>query len=146
TQTLPQQRPGTMAVTIDGTPPPGTTAKDLILAGIGRIGTAAAIGSIIQSRGDAIRALAPEGRMTVCKLSIEAGAKAGLIAPDEVTFEYLEGRANAPTGSDWDAAVAEWRTLVTDEGATFDKEVVIDAAEIRPHVSWGTNPAQVAPL
>ena len=146
TQTLPQQRPGTMAVTIEGTAPEGTTAKDLILAVIGRIGTGGGIGSIIEYRGEAIRALSMEGRMTVCNMSIEAGAKAGLIAPDEVTFEYLKGRAHAPTGADWDAAVAEWRTLVTDEGATFDKEVVLDAAEIRPHVSWGTNPAQVAPI
>ncbi|QGG94689.1 3-isopropylmalate dehydratase large subunit [Actinomarinicola tropica] len=146
TQTLPQQRPGTMAVTIEGTPPAGTTAKDLILAVIGRIGTGGGIGSIIEYRGEAIRALSMEGRMTVCNMSIEAGAKAGLIAPDEVTFEYLEGRTHAPTGADWDAAVADWRTLVTDEGAVFDKEVVLDAAEIRPHVSWGTNPSQVAPL
>ncbi|MBK5223238.1 MAG: 3-isopropylmalate dehydratase large subunit [Acidimicrobiia bacterium] len=146
TQTLPQQRPGTMAITVDGTPPPGTTAKDIILAIIGRIGTGGGIGSIIEYRGEAIRALSMEGRMTVCNMSIEAGAKAGLIAPDEVTFEYLKGRANAPAGADWDTAVAEWRNLVTDPDATFDKEVVLDAAEIRPHVSWGTNPAQVAPL
>ncbi len=146
TQTLPQQRPGTMAVTINGTAPAGTTAKDLILAVIGRIGTGGGIGSIIEYRGEAIRALSMEGRMTVCNMSIEAGAKAGLIAPDEVTFEYLKGRQHAPTGADWDAAVAEWKTLVTDEGATFDKEVILDAAEITPHVSWGTNPAQVAPI
>ena len=146
TQTLPQQRPGTMAVTIEGTPPPGTTAKDLILAVIGRIGTGGGIGSIIEYRGEAIRALSMEGRMTVCNMSIEAGAKAGLIAPDEVTFEYLRGRPHAPQDADWAAAVADWRTLVTDEGATFDTEVVLDAAEILPHVSWGTNPAQVAPI
>jgi 3-isopropylmalate/(R)-2-methylmalate dehydratase large subunit len=146
TQTLPQQRPGTMAVTVDGELPEGATAKDVILAIIGRIGTGGGIGSIIEYRGSVIRGLSMEGRMTICNMSIEAGAKAGLIAPDETTFEYLEGRAHAPSGTDWDAAVADWRTLVTDEGATFDKEVVLDAADITPHVSWGTNPSQVAPL
>jgi 3-isopropylmalate/(R)-2-methylmalate dehydratase large subunit len=146
TQTLPQQRAGTMAVTIEGDVPPGTTAKDIVLAIIGRIGTGGGIGSIIEYRGDAIRQLSMEGRMTVCNMSIEAGAKAGLIAPDETTFEYLAGRENAPKGADWDAAVAVWRDLVTDDGATFDKEVVLDGTEIRPHVSWGTNPSQVAPL
>jgi 3-isopropylmalate/(R)-2-methylmalate dehydratase large subunit len=146
TQTLPQQRPGTMAVTVEGALPEGATAKDIILAIIGKIGTGGGIGSIIEYRGSAIRALSMEGRMTVCNMSIEAGAKAGLIAPDEVTFEYLRGRPHAPTGDAWDAAVEDWKTLVTDEGATFDKEVVLDAAEIVPHVSWGTNPAQVVPL
>ena len=146
TQTLPQQRPNTMAVTIDGPVPAGTTAKDIILAILGRIGTGGGIGSIIEYRGEAIRNLSMEGRMTVCNMSIEAGAKAGLIAPDETTFEYLKGRAHAPTGADWDAAVADWRTLVTDPGATFDKEVVIDGSEILPHVSWGTNPSQVVPI
>jgi 3-isopropylmalate/(R)-2-methylmalate dehydratase large subunit len=146
TQTLPQQRPGTMAVTVDGELPEGATAKDVILAIIGRIGTGGGIGSIIEYRGSVIRGLSMEGRMTVCNMSIEAGAKAGLIAPDETTFAYLEGRDHAPKGADWDAAVADWKTLVTDEGATFDKEVVLDAAEITPHVSWGTNPSQVAPL
>jgi 3-isopropylmalate/(R)-2-methylmalate dehydratase large subunit len=146
TQTLPQSRPGTMAVTVEGELPPGVTAKDLILHVIGRIGTGGGVGSIIEYRGSAIRSLSMEGRMTVCNMSIEAGAKAGLIAPDEVTFEYLRGRAHAPTGADWDAAVADWATLVTDEGATFDKEVVIDASELTPHVSWGTNPGQVAPI
>jgi 3-isopropylmalate/(R)-2-methylmalate dehydratase large subunit len=146
TQTLPQQRPGTMAVTVEGELPAGATAKDIILAVIGRIGTGGGIGSIIEYRGSAIRALSMEGRMTVCNMSIEAGAKAGLIAPDDVTFAYLEGREHAPKGADWDAAVADWRTLVTDPDATFDKEVVLDAAQITPHVSWGTNPAQVVPL
>jgi 3-isopropylmalate/(R)-2-methylmalate dehydratase large subunit len=146
TQTLPQQRPGTMAVTVDGELPEGATAKDVILAIIGRIGTGGGIGSIIEYRGSVIRSLSMEGRMTICNMSIEAGAKAGLIAPDETTFEYLEGRAHAPSGADWDAAVADWRTLVTDEDATVDKEVVLDAAEITPHVSWGTNPSQVAPI
>jgi 3-isopropylmalate/(R)-2-methylmalate dehydratase large subunit len=146
TQTLPQIRPGTMAVTVDGELPPGATAKDIILAIIGRIGTGGGIGSIIEYRGSAIRNLSMEGRMTICNMSIEAGAKAGLIAPDEVTFEYLKGRKHAPQGADWDAAVEEWRSLVTDADATFDKEVVLDAADIVPHVSWGTNPAQVVPL
>ena len=146
TQTLPQQRPGTMAVTVEGDLPAGATAKDVILAIIGRIGTGGGIGSIIEYRGSTIRALSMEGRMTICNMSIEAGAKAGLIAPDETTFEYLQGRPHAPTGADWDAAVADWKTLVTDEDATFDQEVVLDAAEIAPHVSWGTNPSQVAPI
>jgi 3-isopropylmalate/(R)-2-methylmalate dehydratase large subunit len=146
TQTLPQQRPGTMAVTVEGELPAGATAKDIILAIIGKIGTGGGIGSIIEYRGSAIRALSMEGRMTVCNMSIEAGAKAGLIAPDEVTFEYLQGRPHAPQGAEWDAAVEDWKRLVTDEGATFDKEVVLDASEIVPHVSWGTNPAQVVPL
>jgi 3-isopropylmalate/(R)-2-methylmalate dehydratase large subunit len=146
TQTLPQQRPGTMAVTVEGELPAGATAKDVILAIIGKIGTGGGIGSVIEYRGSTIRGLSMEGRMTVCNMSIEAGAKAGLIAPDEVTFEYLAGRPHAPQGEAWDAAVADWSTLVTDEGATFDKEVFLDASEITPHVSWGTNPAQVVPL
>ena len=146
TQTLPQNRPGTMAVTIEGDLPLGSTAKDLILAVIGRIGTGGGIGSIIEYRGDAIRALSMEGRMTVCNMSIEAGAKAGLIAPDDTTFAYIEGRARAPKGAAWEAALDDWRTLPTDARATFDKEVVLQAADITPHVSWGTNPAQVVPL
>jgi len=143
TQTLPQQRPGTLAVTVDGELPPGSTAKDVILAIIGELGTGGGIGSIIEYRGEVIRNLSMEGRMTVCNMSIEAGAKAGLIAPDDTTFAYLEGRAHAPTGADWDAAVADWRTLATDEGAVFDREIVLDGAAIAPHVSWGTNPGQV---
>ncbi|HEX5947236.1 MAG TPA: 3-isopropylmalate dehydratase large subunit [Acidimicrobiales bacterium] len=146
TQTLPQQRPGTMAVTVEGDLPAGTTAKDVILAIIGRIGTGGGVGSIIEYRGSAIRSLSMEGRMTVCNMSIEAGAKAGMIAPDDTTFAYVEGRAHAPTGAAWDRAVEDWRSLATDEGATFDKEVHLDAADIAPHVSWGTNPGQVAPL
>ena len=146
TQTLPQQRPGTMAVTVEGDLPAGTTAKDVILAIIGRIGTGGGVGSIIEYRGSAIRSLSMEGRMTVCNMSIEAGAKAGMIAPDDTTFAYVEGRAHAPTGAAWDRAVEDWRSLATDEGATFDKEVDLDAADIAPHVSWGTNPGQVAPL
>ncbi len=146
TQTLPQQRPGTLAVTVDGTLPEGSTAKDVILAIVGELGTGGGIGSIIEYRGEVIRALSMEGRMTVCNMSIEAGAKAGLIAPDDTTFEYLAGRPHAPSGADWDAAVADWRTLATDEGATFDREVVLDGSAITPHVSWGTNPGQVMPL
>jgi len=146
TQTLPQRRPGTMAVTVDGELPAGVTAKDIVLAIIGRIGTGGGIGSVIEYRGSAIRALSMEGRMTVCNMSIEAGARAGLVAPDETTFAYLEGRPSAPTGPAWDEAVADWRTLVTDDDAVFDKEVVIDAGSLSPHVTWGTNPAQVIPL
>ena len=143
TQSLPQQRPGTLAVTVNGTLPEGSTAKDVILAIIGRLGTGGGIGSIIEYRGEVIRNLSMEGRMTVCNMSIEAGAKAGLIAPDETTFEYLSGRDHAPTGDDWEAAVADWRTLATDEDAVFDAEIVLDGADIVPHVSWGSNPGQV---
>jgi 3-isopropylmalate/(R)-2-methylmalate dehydratase large subunit len=146
TQTLPQSRPQTMAVTVEGELQPGVTAKDVVLAILGHIGTGGGIGHMIEYRGSAIRSLSMEGRMTVCNMSIEMGAKAGLIAPDETTFEYIQGRPHAPTGADWDAALADWKTLVTDDDATFDKEVVIDAAEITPHVSWGTNPGQVVPI
>jgi 3-isopropylmalate/(R)-2-methylmalate dehydratase large subunit len=144
TQTLPQSRPKWMSVTVDGELRPGVTAKDVILHIIGVIGTGGGIGHVIEYRGSAIRALSMEGRMTVCNMSIEAGAKAGLIAPDDTTFAYLQGRTHAPQGDLWDAAVADWRTLVTDEGAEWDKAVVIDAADISPQVSWGTNPGQVA--
>ena len=143
TQTLPQTRPKWMSVTVEGALSPGVTAKDVILAIIGQIGTGGGIGHVIEYRGSAIRSLSMEGRMTVCNMSIEAGAKAGLIAPDEITFEYLKGREYAPAGSAWDQAVAEWRDLVSDEGAAWDKEVVIDAASIKPQITWGTNPAQV---
>ena len=143
TQTLPQQRPGTLAVTVDGTLPVGSTAKDVVLAIIGRLGTGGGIGSVIEYRGEVIRNLSMEGRMTVCNMSIEAGAKAGLIAPDDTTFEYLAGRPHAPSGADWDAALADWRTLATDEDATFDHEIVLDGTLITPQVSWGTNPGQV---
>jgi len=143
TQTLPQTRPGTMAITVDGDLPDGVTAKDLILAIIGRIGTGGGIGSIIEYRGAAVRGLSMEGRLTVCNMSIEAGAKAGLIAPDDITFAYLEGRRHAPTGKAWEQALDAWRALPTDAGATFDKEVVLDATVLEPFVSWGTNPAQV---
>jgi 3-isopropylmalate/(R)-2-methylmalate dehydratase large subunit len=146
TQTLPQTRPKWMSVTVEGEIPAGVTAKDVILAIIGHIGTGGGIGHVIEYRGSAIRSLSMEGRMTVCNMSIEAGAKAGLIAPDETTFDYLKGRANAPKGDSWDEAVADWKSLVTDEAATFDKEVTIDAATLQPHVTWGTNPAQVTTI
>ncbi|HJN38922.1 MAG TPA: 3-isopropylmalate dehydratase large subunit, partial [Chloroflexota bacterium] len=146
TQTLPQQRLGTLAVTVEGTLPEDSTAKDVILAIIGRLGTGGGIGSVIEYRGEVIHSLSMEGRMTVCNMSIEAGAKAGLIAPDDTTFAYLEGRAHAPNGADWDAAVADWRSLVTDDDAVFDREVILDGADIVPHVSWGTNPGQVIRL
>ena len=143
TQTLVQSRPKWMSVTVDGVLPAGVTAKDIILAIIGKIGTAGGIGHVIEYRGSAIRALSMEGRMTICNMSIEAGAKAGLVAPDETTFAYLKGREFAPKGAAWDAALADWKTLQTDEGAKWDKEVVIDASKLTPQVTWGTNPGQV---
>ena len=142
TQTLPQNKPKSMAVTVDGDLPAGVTAKDIILAIIAEIGTAGATGYVIEYRGSAIRGLSMEGRMTICNMSIEGGARAGLVAPDETTFEYLKGRPEAPKGDDWDAALAYWRTLATDEGAEFDHEIFIDAADLEPYVSWGTNPGQ----
>jgi 3-isopropylmalate/(R)-2-methylmalate dehydratase large subunit len=144
TQTLPQKRPATMAVTIDGELPPEVTAKDLVLAVIGRIGTGGGSGHIIEYRGSAVRGLSMEGRMTVCNMSIEAGARAGMIAPDDTTFAYLEGRDHAPKGAAWEETLADWRTLPTDAGAGFDREVVLEAASLAPFVTWGTNPAQVA--
>jgi 3-isopropylmalate/(R)-2-methylmalate dehydratase large subunit len=146
TQTLPQQRPATMAVTVDGELPPGVTAKDVVLAVIGRIGTGGGMGHVIEYRGDAIRSLSMEGRMTVCNMSIEGGARAGMIAPDDTTFEYLDGRLHAPKGKARDEALAYWSTLPTDDGAQFDKDVALDAALLVPHMTWGTNPAQVAPI
>jgi len=146
TQTLPQIRPGTMAVTVDGDLPAGVTAKDIVLSIIGRIGTGGGVGSIIEYRGAAIRALSMEGRMTICNMSIEAGAKAGMIAPDDTTFTYLRGRPAAPEGAAWERALDDWRTLPTDDDAVFDKEVVIDAGELRPSVTWGTNPGHVATI
>ena len=146
TQTLPQSRPKWMSVNVDGTLPAGVTAKDVILAVIGKIGTGGGIGHVIEYRGSAIRALSMEGRMTVCNMSIEAGAKAGLIAPDDTTFAYLEGREHAPKGKKWEQALDAWRALATDAGARFDKEVSLDAAALTPHVSWGTNPGQVASI
>ena len=146
TQTLPQTRPKWMSVTVDGDLPAGVTAKDVILAIIGHIGTGGGIGHVIEYRGSAIRSLSMEGRMTVCNMSIEAGAKAGLIAPDDTTFEYLQGRAHSPSGDSWDEAVADWRSLATDDDAVFDKSVLIDASALRPHITWGTNPAQVTTI
>jgi 3-isopropylmalate/(R)-2-methylmalate dehydratase large subunit len=146
TQTLPQSRPKWMSVTVEGDLQHGVTAKDVILHIIGVIGTGGGIGHVIEYRGSAIRSLSMEGRMTVCNMSIEAGAKAGLIAPDETTFAYLQGRPHAPAGDLWEQAVADWRGLVTDDGAAWDREVLIDAADIRPQVSWGTNPGQVTSI
>ena len=143
TQTLPQNRPATMAVTVEGELPVGVTAKDLVLAIIGQIGTGGGAGHIIEYRGSAIRGLSMEGRMTVCNMSIEAGARAGMIAPDETTIAYLEGRDHAPKGAAWQEALAVWEQLPTDPGATFDKEVTLEAGSLAPYVTWGTNPAQV---
>ena len=143
TQTLPQSRPKWMSIDVDGVLPDGVTAKDVILAIIGHIGTGGGIGHVIEYRGAAIRSLSMEGRMTICNMSIEAGAKAGLIAPDDTTFAYLEGREFAPKGAQWEQALDAWRGLVSDPGAAWDKEVRLDAATLVPHVSWGTNPAQV---
>jgi 3-isopropylmalate/(R)-2-methylmalate dehydratase large subunit len=144
TQTLPLRPFKTMAVTVDGTLPPGVTAKDIILAVIARIGTGGGQGHVIEYRGEAIRALSMEGRMTICNMSIEAGARAGMIAPDETTVAYLRGRPHAPT--DWDAALAAWRTLASDDDAVFDREVTLRADELTPFVTWGTNPGQGLPL
>ena len=143
TQTLAQRRPQTMEVRVEGALGFGVTAKDLILAIIGRIGVDGAVGHVIEYTGDAIRALSMEGRMTVCNMSIEAGARAGMIAPDETTFAYVEGRPNAPQGPAWEEALAAWRVLPTDAGATYERVVTIGAAAVAPHVTWGTNPAQV---
>ena len=146
TQTLPLKPFRTMAITVDGTLPAGSTSKDIILAVIARIGTGGGQGYVLEYRGEAIRQLSMESRMTVCNMSIEAGARAGMIAPDETTYAYLQGRPHAPQGADWDAAVAYWETLRTDDDATFDAEVVLDAADIEPFVTWGTNPGQGLPL
>ncbi|GHJ36253.1 3-isopropylmalate dehydratase large subunit [Streptomyces sp. TS71-3] len=146
TQTLPMARPRTMAITVEGELPEGVTAKDLILAIIARIGTGGGQGYVLEYRGPAIEKLSMEARMTICNMSIEAGARAGMIAPDETTFSYLQGRPHAPEGEDWDAAVAYWKTLRSDEDAVFDAEVLIDAASLAPYVTWGTNPGQGLPL
>ncbi|GIH92438.1 3-isopropylmalate dehydratase large subunit [Planobispora siamensis] len=146
TQTLPAYRPKTMAIEVSGELPTGVTAKDLILAIIAKIGTGGGQGYIVEYRGEAIRKLSMEGRMTVCNMSIEAGARAGLIAPDETTFGYLKGRPHAPTGAAWDAAVEYWKSLATDDDAVFDTVVEIDASTLTPFVTWGTNPGQGAPL
>ena len=146
TQTLPLKPFKTMAINVEGTLRPGVTAKDIILAVIAKITTGGGQGYVLEFRGSAIRALSMEGRMTICNMSIEAGARAGMVAPDETTFEYLKGRPHAPKGQDWDDAVAYWRTLPTDDGATFDAEVFIDADELEPFVTWGTNPGQGSSL
>jgi 3-isopropylmalate/(R)-2-methylmalate dehydratase large subunit len=146
TQCLPQGRPKTFRISVEGELPEGVTAKDIVLGIIGRIGTDGATGYVIEYAGSAIRSLSMEGRMTVCNMSIEAGARAGMIAPDETTFAYLKDREFSPRGKAWDEAVAAWSELKTDEGATFDRELVIPAIELAPYVTWGTNPGQVIPI
>ena len=146
TQTLIQKRAKNMRVTVNGKLPLGVTAKDITLAIIGKIGTAGGTGYVIEYAGDAIKGLSMEGRMTVCNMSIEAGARAGLIAPDETTFNYIKGRPLAPKGTDWDKAVAYWKTLPTDAGAKYDVEVTLNAADIQPQVTWGTSPQDVLPI
>ena len=143
TQTLPQDKPRTFRITVDGMLPTGVTAKDIVLHIIGEIGTAGATGYVVEYAGSAIRALSMEGRMTICNMSIEAGARAGMIAPDATTFAYLNGRRFSPSGAAWDSAVAHWSTLATEEGATFDRELHIDAAKLTPTVTWGTSPGMV---
>ncbi len=146
TQTLIQRRAKNMLVRVDGKLPAGVTAKDITLAIIGKIGTAGGTGYVIEYAGEAIRNLSMEGRMTVCNMSIEAGARAGLIAPDEKTFEYLKNRPKAPQGADWDKAVAYWKTLPSDAGAKYDAEIILNAADIAPQVTWGTSPEDVLPI
>lgn len=146
TQTLPLKPFKTMAITVEGELRPGVTAKDIILAVIAKIGTGGGQGYVLEFRGSAIRSLSMEGRMTICNMSIEAGARAGMVAPDETTFAYVQGKPHAPRGQDWEDAVAYWRTLPTDEGAVFDAEVFIDANELEPFVTWGTNPGQGSSL
>jgi len=146
TQTLPQSKPKTFRIAVEGKLPQGVTAKDIILAIIGKIGTDGATGCVIEYTGSAIRSLSMEGRMTVCNMSIEAGARAGMIAPDATTFAYLKGLRHSPKGAAWDEAVVEWSKLATDPGAKFDRELVIDAATLTPYVSWGTSPGMVAPI
>ncbi|GGL24695.1 3-isopropylmalate dehydratase [Cellulomonas sp. A375-1] len=146
TQTLPLAPFKTMAITVDGQLPPGATSKDIILAIIAKIGTGGGQGYVLEYRGEAIRSLSMEARMTICNMSIEAGARAGMIAPDETTFAYLKGRPHAPEGADWDAAVAYWSTLRSDDDAVFDEEIVLAASDLEPFVTWGTNPGQGLPL
>ncbi|MCM3896742.1 3-isopropylmalate dehydratase large subunit [Gordonia sputi] len=146
TQTLSLRPFKTMAITVDGELAPGVTSKDLILAVIAKIGTGGGQGYVLEYRGSAIEKLSMEARMTICNMSIEAGARAGMIAPDEITFDFLKGRPNAPKGADWDAAVEYWKSLRTDDDAEFDEEVHIDGASLSPFVTWGTNPGQGAPL
>jgi 3-isopropylmalate/(R)-2-methylmalate dehydratase large subunit len=146
TQTLPQRRPKTMRVRFEGALRPGVTAKDAILGAIGRIGIAGGTGHVIEYEGAVVRELSMEGRMTICNMSIEAGARAGMIAPDDTTFAYLEGRPGAPSGAAWERALDEWRGLPSDEDAVFDRDVEIDAGSLAPQVTWGTNPGMVAPV
>ncbi|MFF2551955.1 3-isopropylmalate dehydratase large subunit [Nocardia sp. NPDC058058] len=146
TQTLSLRPFQTMAINIDGTLPDGVTSKDVILAVIAQIGTGGGQGYVLEYRGEAVRSMSMEARMTMCNMSIEAGARAGMVAPDEITYEFLKGRPHAPEGADWDAAVAAWDALKTDEGAVFDAEVHIDASALTPFVTWGTNPGQGLPL
>ncbi|MSO57834.1 MAG: 3-isopropylmalate dehydratase large subunit [Thermoleophilia bacterium] len=146
TQTLPQRKPKSMLVEFRGARPVGVTAKDMILGAIGQLGTAGGVGHVVEYAGEAIRDLSLEGRMTVCNMSIEWGARAGLIAPDETTFAYLKGRPRAPQGAAWDEAVARWRTLSSDDGASYDTHHVIDVPSLEPQVTWGTNPGMVAPI
>ncbi len=146
TQTLPQKRQKTMAVNVNGELPDGVTSKDIVLALIAKVGTGGGQGHIVEYRGTTIEALSMESRMTICNMSIEWGAKAGMIAPDETTFAYIKGRPHAPEGEDWDAAVEYWKSLRTDDDATFDVEVDIDATQLTPFVTWGTNPGQGVPL
>ena len=146
TQTMVQTKAKNMRVTVDGDLPLGVTAKDMVLAIIGAIGTAGGTGSVVEFAGAAIRNLSMEGRMTVCNMTIEGGARAGIVAPDETTFEYLKGRPKSPKGAAWESAVAYWKTLKTDDGASFDEEIVLNAAEIVPQVTWGTSPEDVLPI
>lgn len=146
TQTLPMAPFKTMAITVNGSLPEGSTAKDIILAVIAKIGTGGGQGYVLEYRGQAIRELSMEGRMTICNMSIEAGARAGMIAPDQTTFDYIKGRPHAPEGEDWDRAVEYWSSLASDEDAVFDAEVILEAADIEPFVTWGTNPGQGVPL
>jgi len=146
TQCLRQQRPKTLQILVRGSLPPGVTAKDLVLGIIGRIGTDGATGHVIEYAGEAVRSLSMEGRMTLCNMSIEAGARAGMVAPDETTFAYLHGRRFVPKGEAWEQALAYWKTLPTDPGAKFDRVVEIDAASLAPAVTWGTNPGMVVPV
>jgi 3-isopropylmalate/(R)-2-methylmalate dehydratase large subunit len=146
TQTLPQAVPRTMKIEFEGMLPFGLTAKDMVLAAIGRIGVAGGVGHVVEYTGEAVRALSMEGRMTICNMSIEAGARAGMIAPDDTTFAYLEGRPGAPQGAEWERALEEWRGLQTDDDAVYDRTVSVDVTALTPQVTWGTNPGMVAPV
>ena len=146
TQTLPQRKPRSLRISFVGELPPGVTAKDMVLAAIGELGVDGGVGHVIEYAGPAIEALSMEGRMTICNMSIEAGARAGMVAPDETTFAYLEGRPGAPKGTDWERALERWRVLPTDADAVFDRELEIDVSQIRPQVTWGTNPGMVVSI